>query len=181
MCVCVCVCACLCVTTKRFLRHIAGRTTNVAKAIYSLRASYRWCLSGTPLQNNVGELYGLVKFLKMEPWAYYCCNMQGCDCKFMWWQFVRGVCSPQTRHGVVSVEIQADTCSFQAINSVCRRQVRRARSVWRAATDRSCTSRISTETSSSRYQTTGSLAPAAMQCCGFGTRCCTKSSCAGQR
>lgn len=72
------------------LRYTAGRTTNVAKAIYSLRASYRWCLSGTPLQNNVGELYGLVKFLKMDPWAYYCCNMKGCDCKFMWWQFVRG-------------------------------------------------------------------------------------------
>eukprot|EP01046_Picozoa_sp_COSAG06_P024748 COSAG06_NODE_2037_length_7766_cov_218.251989_4_plen_1365_part_00 len=69
---------------------IKGRTTNVAKAIYSLRASYRWCLSGTPLQNNVGELYGLVKFLKMDPWAYYCCNMKGCDCKFMWWQFARG-------------------------------------------------------------------------------------------
>lgn len=91
---------------KTVLRHIAGRTTNVAKAIYSLRASFRWCLTGTPLQNNVGELYGLVKFLKMEPWAYYCCNMQGCDCKFMWWQFVRGVFpDKQSLVGAVSVEI----------------------------------------------------------------------------
>ena len=69
---------------------IKGRTTNVAKAIYSLRAEYRWCLSGTPLQNNVGELYGLVKFLKMDPWAYYCCSQKGCECKFMNWQFQRG-------------------------------------------------------------------------------------------
>ena len=35
---------------------IKGRTTNVAKAIYALRAEHRWCLSGTPLQNNVRQL-----------------------------------------------------------------------------------------------------------------------------
>ena len=35
---------------------IKGRTTNVAKAIYALRAEHRWCLSGTPLQNNVRHL-----------------------------------------------------------------------------------------------------------------------------
>ena len=83
------------------LRYTAGRTTNVAKAIYSLRASYRWCLSGTPLQNNVGELYGLVKFLMMDPWAYYCCSMKGCDCKFMRWQFVRGALTSNNLVGMV--------------------------------------------------------------------------------
>ncbi len=50
---------------------IKGRTTNVAKSIYALRSEYKWGLTGTPLQNNVGELWGLVRFLKMQPWAYY--------------------------------------------------------------------------------------------------------------
>jgi DNA repair protein RAD16 len=50
---------------------IKGRTTNVAKSIYALRSEYKWALTGTPLQNNVGELWGLVRFLKMQPWAYY--------------------------------------------------------------------------------------------------------------
>lgn len=50
---------------------IKGRTTNVAKSIYALRSEFKWALSGTPLQNNVGELWGLVRFLKMHPWAYY--------------------------------------------------------------------------------------------------------------
>ena len=50
---------------------IKGRTTNVAKSIYALRSEYKWGLTGTPLQNNVGELWGLVRFLKMHPWAYY--------------------------------------------------------------------------------------------------------------
>jgi len=39
---------------------------------------------------QVGELYGLVKFLKMDPWAYYCCGQKGCDCKFASWPFGRG-------------------------------------------------------------------------------------------
>ena len=39
---------------------------------------------------QVGELYGLVKFLKMDPWAYYCCGQKDCDCKFASWPFGRG-------------------------------------------------------------------------------------------
>lgn len=43
--------------------NIKERSTNAAKAAFALDASYRWCLSGTPLQNRVGELYSLVRFL----------------------------------------------------------------------------------------------------------------------
>lgn len=43
--------------------NIKERSTNVSKAAFALDAEYRWCLSGTPLQNRVGELYSLVRFL----------------------------------------------------------------------------------------------------------------------
>jgi DNA repair protein RAD16 len=43
--------------------NIKERSTNAAKAAFALDAKYRWCLSGTPLQNRVGELYSLVRFL----------------------------------------------------------------------------------------------------------------------
>ncbi|KAL1299968.1 hypothetical protein AAHE18_18G145800 [Arachis hypogaea] len=33
-------------------------------------SSYRWALSGTPLQNRVGELYSLVQFLQIVPYSY---------------------------------------------------------------------------------------------------------------
>ena len=66
---------------------IKGRTTNVAKAIFALRSAYKWCLSGTPLQNNVGELWALVRFLKMHPYAYYFCKSKGCDCRMESWPF----------------------------------------------------------------------------------------------
>ncbi|KAL4363402.1 hypothetical protein GQ457_04G011580 [Hibiscus cannabinus] len=38
--------------------------SNTAKAVLSLESLYKWALSGTPLQNRVGELYSLVRFLQ---------------------------------------------------------------------------------------------------------------------
>ncbi|CDO74187.1 Glycosyltransferase Family 2 protein [Trametes cinnabarina] len=51
--------------------NIKERSTNTAKATFELNARYRWCLSGTPLQNRVGELYSLVRFLGGDPFSYY--------------------------------------------------------------------------------------------------------------
>ncbi|KAH9921492.1 SNF2 family N-terminal domain-containing protein [Epithele typhae] len=65
--------------------NIKERQTNTAKATFELKAKYRWCLSGTPLQNRVGELYSLVRFLGGDPFSYYFCKM--CDCKSLHWVF----------------------------------------------------------------------------------------------
>ncbi|TXT13317.1 hypothetical protein VHUM_00684 [Vanrija humicola] len=65
--------------------NIKERTTNAAKAAFALDAEYRWCLSGTPLQNRVGELYSLVRFLGADPFSYYFCKK--CDCKSLHWAF----------------------------------------------------------------------------------------------
>ena len=53
--------------------NIKERSTNTAKATFELKSNYRWCLSGTPLQNRVGELYSLVRFLGGDPFSYYFC------------------------------------------------------------------------------------------------------------
>ena len=53
----------------------------------ALHAQHRWCLSGTPLQNRVGELYSLVAFLRLEPHAYYFCKKPGCNCKCREYRF----------------------------------------------------------------------------------------------
>ena len=66
---------------------IKARTTNTAKCIYALRSTHKWCLTGTPLQNRVGELYSLVRFLRMDPHAYYFCKVKGCECKSLCWNF----------------------------------------------------------------------------------------------
>lgn len=54
--------------------NIKERSSNTAKAAFELEAEYRWCLSGTPLQNRVGELYSLVRFLGGDPFSYYFCK-----------------------------------------------------------------------------------------------------------
>ena len=65
--------------------HIKERSTNTAKGAYALRTDYRWCLSGTPLQNRVGELYSMIRFLSGDPFAYYYCRQ--CPCKSLHWAF----------------------------------------------------------------------------------------------
>ncbi|KAG5460364.1 MAG: SNF2 family N-terminal domain-containing protein [Olpidium bornovanus] len=47
---------------------IKNRNTQVAIACCSLKAEKRWCLSGTPIQNNLDELFSLVRFLRIEPY-----------------------------------------------------------------------------------------------------------------
>lgn len=54
--------------------NIKERSTNTAKAAFELNSKYKWCLSGTPLQNRVGELYSLVRFLGGDPFSYYFCK-----------------------------------------------------------------------------------------------------------
>ncbi|KAK7061245.1 ATP-dependent helicase rhp16 [Favolaschia claudopus] len=65
--------------------NIKERSTNTAKAAFELKATARWCLSGTPLQNRVGELYSLVRFLGGDPFSFYFCKK--CDCKSLHWKF----------------------------------------------------------------------------------------------
>ncbi|KAI1473089.1 SNF2 family N-terminal domain-containing protein [Daldinia caldariorum] len=47
---------------------IKNRNAKATKACYELRSIYRWCLSGTPMQNNLDELQSLVKFLRIKPY-----------------------------------------------------------------------------------------------------------------
>ncbi|XP_056857617.1 DNA repair protein RAD16-like, partial [Raphanus sativus] len=61
--------------------YIKERRSNTARAVFALEATYRWALSGTPLQNRVGELYSLIRFLQISPYSYYFCK--DCDCRIL--------------------------------------------------------------------------------------------------
>jgi DNA repair protein RAD16 len=77
---------------------IKDRSTSTAKAVYGLVSLYKWCLSGTPLQNRVSELYSLVRFLRIDPYAYYQCKVKSCNCKSLHYRFTGGKCD-QCQHG----------------------------------------------------------------------------------
>ncbi|KAJ1920409.1 DNA repair protein rad16 [Mycoemilia scoparia] len=81
--------------------NIKDRSCNTARSAFALNADRKWCLSGTPLQNRVGELYSLIRFLRADPFSYYLCR--DCDCKLLSWRFADGnVCTDcnhaSTRH-----------------------------------------------------------------------------------
>ena len=71
---------------------IKDRSTSTAKAVFNLVSLNKLCLTGTPLQNRVGELYSLVRFLRLDPHAFYYCKGKGCGCKSLHYRFSRGVC-----------------------------------------------------------------------------------------
>ncbi|EFR01858.1 DNA repair protein RAD16 [Nannizzia gypsea CBS 118893] len=63
--------------------NIKQRTTSVAKACFALKATYKWCLSGTPVQNRIGEFFSLLRFLDIKPFACYFCK--SCKCEALHW------------------------------------------------------------------------------------------------
>ena len=47
---------------------IKNRNTKAALGAARLQALSRFCMSGTPMMNNVGELYSLIRFLRIKPY-----------------------------------------------------------------------------------------------------------------
>ncbi|KAG7854119.1 hypothetical protein KL939_005094 [Ogataea angusta] len=48
---------------------IKNKLTQTSKAVALLDSKYKWCLSGTPIQNNIDELYPILRFLKIKPYC----------------------------------------------------------------------------------------------------------------
>lgn len=75
---------------------IKTRTTGVAKACFALRGKHKWCLSGTPVQNRIGEFFSLLRFLAVTPFANYFCK--NCDCSALHWTVDKTYKCVQCKH-----------------------------------------------------------------------------------
>lgn len=64
--------------TSRFYRIILdeaqcikNKDSQTSKGCSRLTATYRWCLTGTPIMNQVTELYPLIRFLHIRPYSNF--------------------------------------------------------------------------------------------------------------
>ncbi|XP_010031449.2 DNA repair protein RAD5A isoform X2 [Eucalyptus grandis] len=48
---------------------IKSSKSQISMAAAALVANCRWCLTGTPIQNSLEDIYSLLRFLRVEPWA----------------------------------------------------------------------------------------------------------------
>ncbi|XP_009782803.1 ATP-dependent helicase rhp16-like isoform X2 [Nicotiana sylvestris] len=72
--------------------YVKNSRCKTSRAVFALESSYKWALTGTPLQNRIGELYSFVRFLQ-APYAYYFCK--DCDCTELDYSFAE---CPQCHH-----------------------------------------------------------------------------------
>lgn len=49
-------------------QNIKNKNTQAARACCATQSLYRWIFSGTPIQNNMDELYSLIRFLRIPPY-----------------------------------------------------------------------------------------------------------------
>ncbi|KAG9155099.1 hypothetical protein Leryth_011071 [Lithospermum erythrorhizon] len=124
--------------------YIKDRRCNTTRAILALASSYKWALSGTPLQNRVGELYSLVRFLQVVPYSYYFCK--DCDCRaldysstteckscphksvrhFCWWN--RNIASPiQARGNTIDGRAAMLLLKHKILKSILLRRTKKGR------------------------------------------------------
>ncbi|KAI0011075.1 DNA repair protein RAD16 [Xylariaceae sp. FL0662B] len=83
---------------------IKTRTTMTAKACFALKVEYRWCLTGTPLQNRIGEFFSLIRFLNISPFASYFCKQCTCSC-LEWSMDADGKCTHCKHHSMRHVSV----------------------------------------------------------------------------
>lgn len=60
-------------------QSIKNYRTQVARACWGLHAKRRWCLSGTPIQNAVDDLYSYFRFLRydtLSKYKYFCSTIK---------------------------------------------------------------------------------------------------------
>ena len=96
---------------------IKNPNTGASKACCEINAERRWCVTGTPISNSLQDVFGLIKFLKHEPW-----------CSKAFWK--RAIQTPKVNSKENVEEAKKDididnTAEAEDIGAVSRERVRR--------------------------------------------------------
>ena len=94
---------------------IKNPSTIVSRACCMLKAPNRWAVTGTPMQNTLQDIYGLLKFLQHEPW---------CEASF-WRKAITSDASTDVEGGTNTSENDAESSPTMLAASLAFGRVRR--------------------------------------------------------
>lgn len=50
---------------------VESNTAAATEMAMRLHSKYQWCVTGTPIQRRLDDLYGLLKYLKLRPFNVF--------------------------------------------------------------------------------------------------------------
>jgi hypothetical protein len=63
-------------------QNVKNHKTKSSLGVCLLNSTYRWCMTGTPMQNSVEDLFSLIKFLRIPPYCRSSVFNQVCNTSF---------------------------------------------------------------------------------------------------
>ncbi|KAI1804764.1 SNF2 family N-terminal domain-containing protein [Daldinia bambusicola] len=98
-------------------QYVKNHRSKASVAVCEIKAKYRWCLTGTPMQNGPNELAPLVRFLRIQPY-----------CKVEDFKRAFGSLEPKSRFsGTTETRSRAMRSLQTFLNSILLRRTKRSK------------------------------------------------------
>ena len=101
----------VCLDEAQMVESNTAAATEMAMRLY---AKHRWCITGTPIQRKLDDLFGLLRFLKLSPFNVSRWWVEVIRDPYEVWGSLNFVCIPTITCGMVASTIHLNRSQFSS-------------------------------------------------------------------